>query len=440
MGHRVGLLGTFGNGNLGDSATVEAVLSYLKGAGPEWSAVGFSANPEDTRDRCGIPCFAISRHAARPAPSSRSEGTPDIAIGPGPGSLSWTGRLKRLVPGPLRRALSRLAIAAKAVPGEIAFARESRKHLEGLDCLIITGGGQLIDNWGGPWGHPWTLLLWSLLCRRAGVPLVFLNVGASELVFPLSRVFLRIALSSARYRSFRDENSRARARRWGAPEPDHVLPDLAFSFPTQGIRPDPTGPGRPMVVVNAMAYCDPHGWNLSDPAAYSGYVGKIAGFCRRLVADGYRVDLVPSQAKTDPAANADILARVRGDLPEEAHRWVSERRPAGVAELLSIFSAAEFIVASRFHGVILALCAGKPVIALSYEDKMDVVMSRAGLSGYTLAIDGFTEASLLNAFAGLVSGSEEIRKRISAHVAGNRLLLEGQYRLVFGAGAGIFHI
>jgi len=64
-----------------------------------------------------------------------------------------------------------------------------------FDILIISGGGQLLDSWGGPWKYPYTILKWVLLAKlgfilagiaagSAGQPIgnvtAWLNLNANE--------------------------------------------------------------------------------------------------------------------------------------------------------------------------------------------------------------------------------------------------------------------
>lgn len=66
-------------------------------------------------------------------------------------------------------------------PNEIAGFLEAFAFLEDVNLLIVSGGGQLDDYWGGAWHHPYTLLMWGLLARLRNVPYKFISVGAGPL-------------------------------------------------------------------------------------------------------------------------------------------------------------------------------------------------------------------------------------------------------------------
>jgi polysaccharide pyruvyl transferase WcaK-like protein len=50
--------------------------------------------------------------------------------------------------------------------------------------------------------------------------------------------------------------------------------------------------------------------------------------------------------------------------------------------LLEFFRRVDFVVSSRLHGVLLAIVAARPVLALSHERKVRAVMSDAGVASF----------------------------------------------------------
>ena len=43
--------------------------------------------------------------------------------------------------------------------------------------LVVAGGGQLDEEWGGSWGHPYALMKWAVLARVAGAVDSFSKCG-----------------------------------------------------------------------------------------------------------------------------------------------------------------------------------------------------------------------------------------------------------------------
>src|SRR5262249_38414197 len=72
---RIGLLHHVGGGNLGDDATLDAVMHNIKRRWPHAVMVVFSMNPSDTQQRHGIPSYPLraktwtfGHQPARPEP------------------------------------------------------------------------------------------------------------------------------------------------------------------------------------------------------------------------------------------------------------------------------------------------------------------------------------------------------------------------------------
>ena len=117
--------------------------------------------------------------------------------------------------GKLKKTLKRIPLLGWFLKTVYACWREFRHCLRGYrflrahDLVIVSGGGQLNEEWGGPWSHPFSLFKWAVLARIAGVPYVVASVGVGKVRSKTSRLFLRSSLRMARYRSYRDKNSKA---------------------------------------------------------------------------------------------------------------------------------------------------------------------------------------------------------------------------------------
>ena len=137
-------------------------------------------------------------------------------------------RLKRAVRGLLFRIGFRPLVC---LAQECLHILRSYRVLRSVDMLVIAGGGQLDEEWGGSWAHPYALMKWAVLARAAGTSVVFLSVGGCRAESRFTKLFLRIALSLACYRSYRDEGSRQLALAITPSADGPVVPDLAFSLP-----------------------------------------------------------------------------------------------------------------------------------------------------------------------------------------------------------------
>src|SRR5208283_4236368 len=95
----------------------------------------------------------------------------------------------------------------RAVILEANHIVQGRHLVSSIDVLVIVGGGQFDDEWGGPWGHPYAMYKWSCLASRAHVPVYFIGVGVCEINYSLTRFFLRGAMAKANRISLRDSRS-----------------------------------------------------------------------------------------------------------------------------------------------------------------------------------------------------------------------------------------
>jgi polysaccharide pyruvyl transferase WcaK-like protein len=74
-------------------------------------------------------------------------------------------------------------------------------------------------------------------------------------------------------------------------------------------------------------------------------------------------------------------------------------------------SGFDFVVTSKFHGVVFSHLLAKPVLALSYHNKIDDLMRAVGHSRYCLNIETFNDECIKNAFTSLVEDAQEIESK-----------------------------
>ncbi len=194
---RLALLSPWSGGNLGNTTILSSVILNISNRIPAVEFVGITLSLEQTRRRYGFEAFPLAAgsrlHYYQDSPSSSQTRE---------GKARGSGRIKQWL-----KRIPLLVILVKTVrmwSRELAHIAAATRVVRRLDAVIIPGGGALDEFWGGPWGHPWSLLKWSVLSRIYRVPFLFVSVGKCSLEHPLSRFFVRIALRLAAYRSYRD--------------------------------------------------------------------------------------------------------------------------------------------------------------------------------------------------------------------------------------------
>jgi len=419
---KIGLLDHMGYGNLGDAATQEALIANVKTRVPDAQIVGFSLNPDDTRKRHNILCYSITHWH----PGLRKSG-----------QTSADGRnLRSRVKSILKKipVVSAMALCARNLVRELVHLGRSFKILRSLDSLIIAGGGQLCELWRGPWSHPYNVFKFSVLTKLANRKLLFLNVGAGPLDSILSRVFVRCSVGLADYVSFRDVESQTLVRRVGVKRQTHVFPDSAYAL---DISDYDTGnavrASRPLVGLNPIGFCDPRIWPKKDVYAYSRYLDNLAAFSLWLLSRNYGLRIFSGEVSVDVYALEDLKERLLKSLSPADVNALFVPTSANVKDLLTEMSGFDFIVTSKFHGVVFSHLLAKPVIALSYHKKIDDLMRSVGHSHHCLDIGSFDDECLKKAFATLVEDANELKSKFRRTTGSYSEALKAQFDELFVA-------
>jgi polysaccharide pyruvyl transferase WcaK-like protein len=388
---RVAILGPFGLGNLGDAAIQDAMVANIRRRDANAEIVGISLDPADTSRRHGIASFPISP-------------------GRSPVGESLGARFRR----------------------EAAFAKRALSLLRNLDLVIVSGGGQLDDAWGGARAQPLNLLRWSVLAKIAGVRMIYVSVGAGPLFSHWSKRLHRVGLSLASYRSYRDAESRDLIESIGVRKPGLVYPDLAFSLPRTS--PSWAERDRPLIGIGPMPHRDPRMSPLPgpDPLLYATYVRKLAEFVTWLIEEARAIPVFyVGEISQDPPVIRDVIAAL-GSGPS-LREGVDYLVPAieSVGDLMGCLESLDLVVASRFHGVLLPLSLGVPAIALSYHPKVTALMNTTGLAEYCFDIDCFTADDVRRAYGRLRENGAAVRGALE-ELSGDYLeSLKQQYDAVF---------
>jgi polysaccharide pyruvyl transferase WcaK-like protein len=415
----IGLLDHMGYGNLGDAAVQESVIANIKKRLPGARLVGFSLIPDDTIARHGIPCHPILRWH----PRLQESGEP--VHGHALAETSLKSKLKNT------RLVYVWAKPALEFVREMKFWMRSYRALRGLDLLIISGGGQLSESWRGPWSHPFTIFKFCVLAKLARKRLYFLDVGAGPLKHPLSRFFAKCAVQLADYRSFRDEESQTLVRGLGVTCETHVYPDPAYALEVGDLLVARRTNELPIVGLNPIGFCDPRVWYHKDAATYQAYLEKLAQFSIWLLDHGYDLRVFTNEISVDLQAIEDLRARLLPRLPPDMLSRVFPSPSKGVDDVLQQMSGFDFVVTSKFHGIIFSHLLRRPVLALSYHDKMDVAMREVGQDRFCADIERFDVDWLISAFRGLVDGSAGIQHATAAAVKARAARLSEQFDSLF---------
>src|SRR5271166_1148650 len=121
-------------------------------------------------------------------------------------------------------------------------------------------------------------------------------------------------------------------------------------------------------------------------------------------------------------------------MSELERRWSHDRRMKlraaqldCVSELLMELARLDCVVASRLHGVILSHLCVKPVLAISYDRKVNQYMEDMEQGAYCLDIHGVRVEEMQKAFDQLLLFQDGVKATLRRKIQRYRKLLMSQY-------------
>lgn len=362
---RIALFGLFGCGNLGNDASLTAILDLLHRQIPDASITCICPAPEVVTKTHGVRALRFGLQDSDTTPA---------------------GMLARLLP-------TRLAALVR-----VMRCRE-------FDLLIFPGTGILDDFGASAWTLPSSILVWCAAMRVHGGRIAFVSIGAGPIHHPLTRIFMKWSARLANYRSYRDVVSKDFLDGLGLDvRGDDVFPDLAFSLPTADQFALPEG-REPVVGLSVMSY---YGWRHDRDAGqeiHRSYMRKMEIFVRWLLSRGYRVRFLMSD-QADRAAADDLIATIAARSPAPPAGALLADVAHSLHDVMRQVAETEVVVATRFHSVVAALMHGKPVISIGYAKKNEVLLSEMGLGKFTQNIEKLDPDLLIEQFLELQGDRE----------------------------------
>jgi len=387
---RVGIFGNLGSGNIGNDASMEAVLRYFSSDHPSAILDAMCGGASEVTARYGIPAIP----------------------------LYWYHLHDKWVSG-LRAILLKVLGKAADVFRTAAWVR---RH----DVVIVPGMGVLEASLPlRPWGFPYAMFLLALFGRLFGTKVALVSVGAGDINQRLTRLLFDWAAKLAFYRSYRNPGSRDAMQRRGLDTTrDPVYPDLAYYLPAP---PAEAGDAR-IVCVGVMAYYGSNDDRQNAAEIYSSYVAGMKDFVRWLADNGRQVRLIVGDTNgSDYKVVQEILADLRESRPDLDRSRVVASPVSSFADVMQAIQPAGTVVAVRFHNILAALKLCKPTIAISYSAKHDALMADTGLPGFCVPVGALDLQLLIRQLEELENCSERVRQSLTELNGRNERLLREQF-------------
>ena len=398
---RIAFFGHFNSTNFGNESTLQAILYHLRCYQPDAEVTCISTGPEATVATHQIEAIPISERFIE----------------------SWLPR------NPLLRVARGVFIG---IPSELYRWITGLIRLWHTDMLIIPGTGLLTDAYGLLGWGPYNMFKWSLMAKVCRCKLLFVSVGAGPIYGALGRFLVKLALSLANFRSYRENSTMQYLKGIGfRADNDRVYPDLVFSFPEAVIpHPDTKKSRRSVVGLGVMG--DAGKYSVSRPSneIYRAYLGNLVRVVRWLLAHENDVRLLIGDLD-DMRAKEEFRALLGERLSVCDQGHIIDEPVFSVEGLLSQIAATDIVVATRFHNVLLALLCNKPVISISFHHKCESLMSAVGLSAYCLDINDLKADKLIEKFCDLETNAGKLKPLIREKVIEFRKALDEQYKFIF---------
>lgn len=400
---KVSFLGIFGQGNLGNESTLQAILYHLRQRLPDAEVNCICTGPNETTATHNISAVPMRGIFVRP---------------------------EFLRGHPLTRLLRKLIIG---IPSELYRWFVAFKILKDRDMLILPGTGILTDGYTGPFGWPYEIFKWSLmsLCRRC--KLLYVSVGAGPIFHPLSRWLIKSALSLADFRSYRDNFTIEYLQSIGfSRNNDRVYPDLAFSLP-QALIPvsDDHSSHKTVIGIGLMSYAGELSTKNRSGSVYLAYINNLTKFVSWLLQQGYVVRFLIGNVLYDYRVTQDMLGLLQKHRVQYTEEQIIAEPISSVGQLLSQIAATDLVISPRYHNILFALMLNKPAISLSYHEKNDFLMVAMGLSKFCQNIEDFSVDRLTEQLRTLEKDSASLLPLIKRKTAAFRRALDEQYTLIF---------
>jgi polysaccharide pyruvyl transferase WcaK-like protein len=400
---KIAFLGNFNSTNFGNEITLHAILDRSRRLFPNAEFICICNGPE-----------AVTIAAHQMTAISLSETF----------VKSWIPRTQPL------KAVRKLCIALSEPLRWIkAFLVLRRVHM-----LIVPGTGLLTDAYGlrsQGWG-PYYVFQLSVIAKMCGCKLLFVSVGAGPIYSNLGRFYVKTALRLAHFRSYRDDASREVLRSVGfRADKDPVYPDLVFGLSDSALpRVAPKALGRTIVGVGLMEYAGKYSVAQPNDEIKQAYLDSLVLFVGWLLAHENDVRLILGDlGDTDIKEEFSRLLKVR--LSDNDDQRVIDEPVQSLDDIFTQIATSHFVVATRFHNILLALLLNKPVIAISFHPKCSSLMAEMGLSDYCLDINALRGDLLMSKFRALEANADSLKLMIGEKVERFREQLDEQYRAIF---------
>lgn len=221
--------------------------------------------------------------------------------------------------------------------------------------LFISGGGSLLQDITGNFSVSYYLgLAW--LAKLQGTKLVYYAQGAGPLNKKWSRKLTALSLNHFQLLGVRDQNSKDLLKEIGVKRKIKLTTDPVFALY------DPLRTKKQQIKGKIEIGISVRPWNLT-------YIEKLAAGLNKFSQNkNCRFIIFPMHQGTDNQISQKLLELLKAEAE-------LKKLPADPEKALAAFSQLDLFVGVRLHSLIFALLNQLPLLALSYDPKIEGLLS-----------------------------------------------------------------
>jgi polysaccharide pyruvyl transferase CsaB len=331
--------GYYGANNMGDEAILTVMLNSLRAKDANTHFVVVSRNPEHTTKQHGVE------------------------------AVDW-----------------------KDIPALLAAGQQA-------DLIVLGGGGLFQDYWGLDPDYYlrtgyWDIVQYGslpLLAKLLEIPCMIYGVGIGPLESELAREHTRLACERADVLTLRDTASLDLLCQAGFDPKDparqlEILPDPVFTLHSTSQDEEQVSQFLEQKKIDAdvqLIGVSLRYWDRSGPPWE--WLPYIAEGLNRFLAQNNKAQvlLIPFQTNDEsPYTNDAVVLKKLYEYLAESWRIHLLDDPISAGFTQALIGRCSVLVGMRLHALILGINTGVPVVALTYDPKISILMKDAGLSEF----------------------------------------------------------
>jgi polysaccharide pyruvyl transferase WcaK-like protein len=149
------------------------------------------------------------------------------------------------------------------------------------------------------------------------------------------------------------------------------------------------------------------------------YLALMADFANGLIADGYRVALVPHSVRTgtQKTQNNDLpLCVALHERIERPDRVLFADHELSSQDLRYLIGLCDFFVTSRFHAMVSSLAVGVPCLVIGWSHKYQEVLEMFELEEWAIGFDRLSPELLRSRADDLIANGPRVRASLTRHL------------------------